>query len=58
MKGFSAVRHYMNWEKLETKPGEYSFNPTFNGSWNYDILYERCQAEGIEVLACLKTIPK
>ena len=58
VKGFSAVRHYMDWEKLATTPGEYSFNPTFSGNWNYDILYERCRAEGVEVLACLKTIPK
>ena len=58
VKGFSAVRHYMDWEKLEAQPGEYTFNPTLSGSWNYDAMYERCQAENIEVLACLKTIPK
>ncbi|GAB3567290.1 hypothetical protein GCM10027578_17940 [Spirosoma luteolum] len=58
LKGFSAIRHYMDWEKLESTPGQYTFNPTFSGSWNYDILYERLQAEGIDVLACLKTIPK
>ncbi|WP_080239153.1 T9SS type A sorting domain-containing protein [Spirosoma rigui] len=58
LKTFSAIRHYMDWEKLESIPGEYSFNPTFSGSWHYDVMYERCQAEGIEVLACLKTIPK
>ncbi|GAB3222922.1 T9SS type A sorting domain-containing protein [Spirosoma arcticum] len=58
VKGFSAIRHYMDWEKLESQPGEYSFNPTLSGNWNYDAMYERCQTEGVEVLACLKTIPK
>ena len=57
IKSFAAVRHYMDWEKLEPAPGEYTFNPTTSGSWNYDVIYERCQAEGIDVLACLKTIP-
>ncbi|GAB3576390.1 hypothetical protein GCM10027578_42250 [Spirosoma luteolum] len=58
IKGFSAIRHYMDWEKLESIQGEYTFNPTLSGSWNYDAIYERMKAEGIDVLACLKTIPK
>ena len=57
VKTFSAIRHYMDWEKLESIPGGYTFNPTYSGNWNYDAMYERCKAEGIEVLACLKTIP-
>ena len=43
VKSFSAIRHYMDWEKLEPSPGEYTFNPTISGSWNYDAIYERCQ---------------
>lgn len=58
MKAFSAVRHYIDWEKLEATKGAYTFNPTAAGSWNYDAIYERCQTEGIEVLACIKTLPK
>ncbi len=58
VKNFSAIRHYMDWEKLESARGEYTFNPTLSGSWNYDAIYERMKAEHIEVLACLKTIPK
>ncbi|MCK8495661.1 T9SS type A sorting domain-containing protein [Spirosoma sp. RP8] len=58
MNAFSSVRHYLDWEKLESQKGNYTFNPSGSGSWNYDAIYERCQAEGIEVLACLKTIPK
>lgn len=58
MKSFTAIRHYMDWEKLESVEGSYTFNPTGSGGWNYDALYERCKKEGIAVLACLKTIPK
>lgn len=57
MKSFTAIRHYMDWDKLETQEGSYTFNPTKSGGWNYDALYERCKKEGIMVLACLKTIP-
>src|SRR5690606_11298220 len=44
-------------EKLEIAEGVYSYNPTLSGGWHYDQIYERCKAEGIEVLACLKTLP-
>ncbi len=57
VKNFSGIRHYMDWEKLESTEGGYTFNPVHSGGWNYDLIYERCKAEGIEVLACLKTIP-
>lgn len=57
VKSFSGVRHYMDWNKLESTEGSYSYNPTMSGGWNFDAIYERCKAEGIEVLACLKTIP-
>ncbi|HKG07740.1 MAG TPA: hypothetical protein VKB19_14820 [Pedobacter sp.] len=58
MKSFTAIRHYMDWEKLEQEEARYSFNPTLSGGWNYDAMYEACKANGIDVLACLKTIPK
>ncbi len=54
---FTGFRHYMDWEKLEQSQGSYSFNPTVSGGWNYDDLYDSCKAAGIEVLACLKTLP-
>ncbi|WP_428657813.1 carbohydrate-binding protein [Runella sp.] len=57
MKTFGGIRHYMDWGKLEPNQGGYTFNPTHSGSWDYDGLYARCKAEGIEVLACIKTIP-
>jgi hypothetical protein len=56
-KSFSGFRHYMDWEKLESREGVYSYNPTLSGSWNYDLIYQRLKQENIEVLACLKTLP-
>ncbi len=56
-KSFAGLRHYMDWEKLESSEGVYSYSPTLSGGWHYDKMYERCKAEGIEVLACLKTVP-
>jgi endoglucanase len=54
---FRRLRHYIDWQKLEGTEGSYTFNPTSGGGWNYDAMYERCKIEGIEVLACIKTIP-
>lgn len=56
-KSFTGIRHYMDWEKLEIQEGLYSFSPTLSGGWHYDDIYERCKEAGIEVLACLKTLP-
>lgn len=56
-KSFAGIRHYMDWQKLESTEGDFSYSPTLDGGWHYDKIYERCKAEGIEVLACLKTLP-
>ncbi|AMR34597.1 hypothetical protein A0256_17000 [Mucilaginibacter sp. PAMC 26640] len=57
IKSFSAVRHYMNWKKLENTEGNYTYNPTNDGSWNYDLIYTRCKQDSILVLADLKNLP-
>jgi len=57
IKTFSAVRHYLDWNWLESTQGEYSFSPTVAGGWDYDMIYERCKQEGILILSCIKTIP-
>ncbi|BAV05304.1 Por secretion system C-terminal sorting domain-containing protein [Filimonas lacunae] len=57
VKSFTGVRHYMDWEKLESKQGGYTFNPCHSGGWNYDTIYWRCKKDGIEVLADLKQLP-
>lgn len=56
-KTFTGFRHYMDWEKLESTEGGYSFNPTLSGGWNYDAIYDSCKAAGIEVLGYIKTMP-
>jgi hypothetical protein len=58
IKSFSAVRHYMDWVKLENTEGNYTFNPTNDGSWNYDLIYTRCKQDGILMLSDLKNCPK
>lgn len=57
IKGFSSVRHYLDWEKIEPTPGIFTFNPANNGGWNYDAIYSACKQNGIEVLVCLKNCP-
>lgn len=57
VKNFTGVRHYMDWQKLEQSEGNYTFSPTHSGGWNYDTIYARCKESGIQVLACLKTVP-
>ncbi|HWB28330.1 MAG TPA: T9SS type A sorting domain-containing protein [Chitinophagaceae bacterium] len=57
IKSFTAVRHYMDWQKLESQEGKYTYCPVHSGGWNYDTIYARCKAEGITVLADLKTLP-
>ncbi len=56
-KAFTQVRHYLDWTHIEGTPGNYTFNPSPDGGWNYDAMYKRLKAEGIEVLADIKTVP-
>jgi len=58
IKTFSAVRHYLNWNRIESAKAEYTFNPAFSGNWNYDVIYERCKQDGILVLLDLKNSPE
>ncbi|RYY37108.1 MAG: T9SS type A sorting domain-containing protein [Sphingobacteriaceae bacterium] len=57
MRNFSQIRHYMDWEKLESQPGSYTFSPVHNGGWNYDAMYKACRESDMEILADLKTLP-
>lgn len=56
--GFSGIRHYLDWGKIEPTRGNYTFNPANNGGLNYDALYQRCKTDGLMVLTCLKTCPQ
>lgn len=57
MQSFGGFRHYMEWERIETKRGVYNFNPTLSGGFNYDLVYKTCKDNGIEIVACLKGCP-
>ncbi|SDT41588.1 Por secretion system C-terminal sorting domain-containing protein [Mucilaginibacter mallensis] len=56
-ESFTQLRHYMDWNKLESTQGMYTFDPVHSGGWNYDAMYQACQANNIMVLADLKTMP-
>ncbi len=57
IKGFGSFRHYMDWEKLESEQGNYTFNPVHSGSWNYDAIYLRAKQDSVMMLADLKAVP-
>jgi endoglucanase len=57
MQTFTQYRDYVDWGKIESTEGQYTFNPTVSGGWNYDLMYKRLKEEGKEVLPCLKTLP-
>ncbi|MGI4021112.1 MAG: T9SS type A sorting domain-containing protein [Janthinobacterium lividum] len=54
---FSQYRDYVDWGKIEPTQGNFTFNPTQDGGWNYDVMYKRLKDEGKDVVACLKTLP-
>ncbi len=57
IKCFSQVRHYLDWEKIESTHGSFTFNPANDGGWNYDAIYAGCKQEGVDMLVCLKNCP-
>lgn len=57
IKNFTAFRHYLDWERLEDKKGKYTFSPCHFGGWDYDMIYQQCKSDSIQVLACIKNIP-
>jgi endoglucanase len=57
MQSFTQVRHYLDWNKLETTQGDYTFNPAHSGGWNYDAMYKSCSTAGMLVLGDIKTQP-
>lgn len=57
IKSFGGVRHYLDWERMESEQGKYTFNPTHKGGAYYDLIYRRLKHENIEILACIKNVP-
>lgn len=58
IKNFTGFRHYLDWYRLEDFEGKYTFNPCHWGGWDYDMTYERCKRDSIEVLVCIKNMPR
>jgi hypothetical protein len=58
IESFGGVRHYLDWQKIEPKKGSFTFNPAHDGGWNYDIIYQRCKQDGIDVVVCIKACPE
>jgi endoglucanase len=58
IRSFGGIRHYLDWERIEAKEGLYTFNPSHSGGWNYDTLYSTLKDMHVDVLVCLKTLPK
>lgn len=57
IKSFGAIRHYLDWEKMESTEGQYTFNPGHSGGFYYDVIYNRLKSDNIDLLACIKNIP-
>ncbi|HMG84029.1 MAG TPA: hypothetical protein VK559_13400 [Ferruginibacter sp.] len=57
IRSFGGVRHYLDWQKIEPVEGSFTFNPTNNGGWDLDTIYQRCKEDSIDVLVCLKNCP-
>jgi len=57
MLSFGGFRHYMDWGKIELEKGKYTFNPTRAGGFNYDMVYQLCSQNNVEVLTCMQNCP-
>jgi len=54
---FGGIRHYLDWERMESTEGKYTFNPTHSGGSYYDVIYSRLKADNLGLLVCIKNIP-
>jgi endoglucanase len=57
-QNFTGFRNYIDWNRVEDIQGGYTFNPEHEGNWNLDTLFQRCNSDSIQVLACLKNMPQ
>jgi len=57
IKSFSGIRHYLDWERIESKEGAFTFSPAHAGGWDYDQIYQRMKGAGKYVLIDLKGCP-
>ncbi|WP_158795377.1 hypothetical protein [Pedobacter sp. L105] len=57
MQSFGGFRHYMDWERIESEKGKFTFNYTHSGGFNYDLVYQLCVQNNIDILTCMKNCP-
>jgi len=57
IENFTGVRHYLDWYQLEDGVGAYTFNPSHEGSWNMDIMYQRSKQDSLFMLVDIKSCP-
>ena len=57
IKSFTGFRQYQDWQQIEQAEGSFTFNPTRSGGWNYDIIYDSCKKDSIDMLVCMQNIP-
>lgn len=55
---FGGIRHYLDWERMESTEGKYTFNPTHAGGAYYDVMYNRLKADDMSLLVCIKNDPR
>ncbi len=58
IKSFSGIRHYLDWEKVESEEGKYTFSPAHSGGWDYDLIYQRMKDGAMDVIIDIKTCPE
>lgn len=57
IKSFSGIRHYLDWERIESSKDNYTFSPGHSGGWDYDLIYQRIKDAGMDILVDIKTCP-
>ncbi|GGI23413.1 hypothetical protein GCM10008119_07520 [Pedobacter mendelii] len=57
INSFGGIRHYLDWDRMESEEGKYTFNPTHSGGSYYDLMYTSLKKDNIDVLACIKNVP-
>ena len=54
---YNATRLYLDWSKIEYTQGDYTFNPSHDGSWNLDALFQGARNNNLFMLADLEYSP-
>lgn len=57
IKSFSGIRHYLDWERIESIENKFTYSVTHSGGWDYDEIYRRMKLANKFVLIDLKGCP-